>query len=311
MTAAHWRRQLNDAAVMALQCSAPSADVLAADLYERWYAPAAASEASASIAVAAEAVAARYRAADAAGRRFEPGWKVVHPGAMATRPTSAFQVAATNGRKALWLDPIDFVHPAGIGTRPLPGATLLVNNRRRSVGPPGWWSTYSDSFAACQTMGEPLLRLYWSVQARHVGRLVGTITSHLDAAAPYALKAPLDLDRCRRPDGVVVYLPRRSWEGAADAVQRAHAAASVMLRPAVPALTRPLAHGLGLAEDPGSVSFGMARCRAVAAGMWPAVRRPGARPETVALAAETELRTEGVRIEAPYLQPGSKAEYVW
>lgn len=279
---------------------------LAAVLYDRWYAPA---EGAPEPALGPKEATARYRAADAATGRFEPGWTVLPP-AHATSligpPASAWQIAASNGGEVRWADPIDVLHADGIGLRPRPGSTVSVTARRDSTAVlPGWWTTTSPVWPSARP---PLIRLYWSVEPKHVHRVVAAVTATMNTGRPWALKCPLDVDRCRRPDSIVLYLPAADWGSAGPRVADAHRRSRTWLRPNVPALTLELARGLALAEDPAEDSFGSSRCRMLAESTWQAHHWGAGDLRSAAVAG---LEEHGVSAETPWLNPGSTASYPW
>jgi type III HopA1-like effector protein len=304
-----YRAQLLEAVRLALPPAPPDAGRLAALLYEQWYAPATGT--TPGWLDPAE-VAEHYRAADAAGGRFEPGWVVLHPEDALARigpPRSPWQVPAARGEETRWVDPIDLLFADGVGLRPPAGSSIAVSARRDSSELlPGWWTTLS---AAWSKGSPPLVRLYWSVPAEKVCRLVEGLTAGLDPDQPYALKCPLDLDRCRRPDAVVLYLPGAAWGELGPGLAAAYRRVRRWLRPRAPALTLELAPGLALAEDPGDDSFGAHRCRIVADGLATARRDGVADPDALGDAAAAALGRHGIGADAPYRNPGSTATYPW
>jgi HopA1 effector protein family len=304
-----YRAQLLEAARLTLPQPPLDAGNLAAVLYEQWYAPA--SGTTPGQLDPAE-VAEHYRAADAASGRFEPGWVVLDPEAAWAAlgpPRSPWQIPAARGEERRWIDPIDLYFADGVGLRPPAGSSIAVSARRDSADLlPGWWTTLS---AAWSKGSPPLVRLYWSVPAAKVCRLVEGLTAALDPGQPYALKCPLDLDRCRRPDAVVLYLPGATWDELRAGLAAGYRRVRQWLRPRVPALTRQLAPGLGLAEDPGDDSFGAHRCRIVAEGLATARHAGVSDPDALCDAAVAALGRHGVRAEAPYRGPGSTASYPW
>ena len=64
-----------------------------------------------------------------------------------------------------------------------------------------------------------------------------------------------------------------------------------------------------LAEDPGNDSFGMSRCSILAEGIWPALSYPD--ESSITQAAIQALENYDLRMDAPYLNPGSEARYSW
>jgi HopA1 effector protein family len=305
-----YRAQLLKAARLTLPLAPPDAGQLAALLYERWYAPA--SGATLGQPLDPTEVAEHYRAADRAGSRFEPGWVVLDPGEALARigpARSPWQVPTARREEGRWVDPVDLVFVGGVGCRPPAGAAILVSARRDSPELlPGWWTTMSPAWSQGPP---PLVRLYWSVPAGQVCRLVEGLTASLDPEQPYALKCPLELDRCRRPDAVVLYLPAAAWEGSRTGLAAGYRRVRRWLRPRAPALTLQLAPGLALAEDPGDDSFGASRCRIVADGL-AAARRAGVTDlGELCDAAVAALGRHGIRADAPFRNPGSTAAYSW
>jgi hypothetical protein len=303
-----WRAGLHAAARPALDRHGTASE-LAALLYTRWYAPA---EGPPEPSPGPKEVSAHYRAADAATGRFEPGWTVLSPTRATSRigpPASAWQIAVSNGGEIRWVDPIDVLYADGIGLRPQPGAAVSVTARRDSTAVlPGWWTTTSPAWPLARP---PLIRLYWSVEPKHVHRVVRAVTVALDAGRPWALKCPLDVDRCRRPDSVVLFVQAADWENACARVAGAHQRSRAWLRGSVPALTLELARGLGLAEDPAGDSFGSSRCRMLAESMWRAHQQGVRDPDQLCSVAVSGLAEHGVDAEAPWLNPGSTATYPW
>ena len=306
--AGRYASQLVHAAEVALR-QPGDARTLTTVLYDRWYAPA---TGTAPHGLGPMEVATHLRAADTASARFEDGWTVTTPREATERtgpPTSPWQVPAVRGGDVRWVDPIDLVVPGGIGLRPPLGTQVAVCARRDSVSMlPGWWTTTSQAWSRSSP---PLLRLYWSVDPGDLCRVVERLTAHLDPATPYALKCPLDLDRCRRPDAVVLFAPAAEWSALRDRVAAAHRAVVDWLRPRIPALTRALARGLALAEDPGDDSFGMHRCGILARALHDD-RRAGVRDAvTLQATAASALEAHGIRPDAPWRNPGSTAPYPW
>jgi hypothetical protein len=283
---------------------------LAAWLYDRWYAPA--SGAPAPRVPVAQLVA-HYRAVDAAGQEFEGGWSVLggdQADELIGPAASVWQVAVCRGSEVRWVDPVDFYFPAGIGLRPQPGDGVAVAGRRDHVDVRGWWSTMSSGWQ--EYRGAPTVRAYWAVEPAHVVHLAELLTSVLARSASYALKCPVDLERCRRPDGVVVYVLAEEWPAIERRLASAHQRSARWLRPAAPALTLPVAHGVAIAEDPISDSFGSSRCRIVAEALEPHLATPD-HPSRGALVAALEdaFARYGIDLAAPWRNPGSTRNYGW
>jgi HopA1 effector protein family len=155
------------------------------------------------------------------------------------------------------------------------------------------------------TASSGTVRVYWHITASGAPALVRALCSRLNAESlPFRLKVadhPVRFDRC---DAAVLYLPIEAFEGVRGSLAHVAATLTSRLRPKLPALTRALAPGVGLAESPDtSESFGEHRCGLLADGIVNADERgvaPGA-PRVDAVIAS--LGANGVQIDAPYLEP--------
>jgi hypothetical protein len=156
-----------------------------------------------------------------------------------------------------------------------------------------------------------LVRLYWNLSPAGAVQFVREATRLVDEAGFGArLKVanhPALYDRC---DAGVLYLPMTDALVAGDLVRALHRAVAGHLAPRVPAFTRRLAAGVGLAEDPGGgQSFGQSRCGLVAEGLVRAYERgigePAARVEVV----RERMAEDGLDPDAPYLNAESTEDY--
>jgi hypothetical protein len=158
---------------------------------------------------------------------------------------------------------------------------------------------------------EPLVRLYWHLTPEGAAVLVREVTTALnDGHVPFRLKVLNDPSRYTRCDAGVVYLRQDDYPQAIERLGQAWPAIAPYLRPRTPAFTKPLAPGLGLAEDPGGgTSFGLHRCALLAEGLIAAheARQPGARARLAAV--EARFAAAGIDLERPYLNPGSQDRY--
>jgi hypothetical protein len=74
--------------------------------------------------------------------------------------------------------------------------------------------------------------------------------------------------------------------------------------------TKPLAPGLGLAEDPGGgLSFGQSRCRVVAEGLYRCQAEGAADLDARLRVVAGVMRERGLDPLRPWLEPGSADDY--
>jgi hypothetical protein len=112
----------------------------------------------------------------------------------------------------------------------------------------------------------PLLRLYLNVGAADVGLAVAALAASLaERQTRFSMKCPGTPNGFARADALVVYLNRADWQSCADPLLRALGVSAIRLRSGTPAMTRRLADGIAVADDPGDgQSYGQSRCAILA-----------------------------------------------
>lgn len=155
------------------------------------------------------------------------------------------------------------------------------------------------------------VRLYWNLVPQGAARLMQMLTSALNAAEiPFRLKVlnrPHMYDRC---DAGVLYVDKQDFTAVIELVSRLYADLAPFLKSSVPAFTKKLANGLGCSEDPGDQeSFGMHRCRLLAEGLLLAFEQGKGTVDERMQSVQERFRQDGIRIDAPYLNPGADDIY--
>jgi hypothetical protein len=175
---------------------------------------------------------------------------------------------------------------------------------------PGFYIALGD--ADWHEGGDVELRVYLHVTAAGAAPLVAAATRALnERGVPFSLKLaghPAAYARC---DAGVLYLRRGDFGGARAVLRELIATCAPYLHPAVPALTRPVAPGVAVAEHvPGhGGSFGTSRCRLVAEGALEAHERNATALRARVDAVAARFAARGLDIDAPYLAPGSGDVY--
>lgn len=156
-----------------------------------------------------------------------------------------------------------------------------------------------------------LVRLYWNLDSEGALRFVSFVTSALNRACiPFQLKVAVDANRIARCDSVVLYLPSTGYEDVAERLKRVHRGLRASLRDRIPALTKKVAPGVGLAEDPqGGESFGEQRCRLIAEGLIDAFENGRRGVFERLTAVERRFEDQHLDLERPFLNPGSIDRY--
>jgi hypothetical protein len=155
-------------------------------------------------------------------------------------------------------------------------------------------------------------RLYFNVSCKGAPALVAAVTSALNRArVPFRFKVADHPERFGRCDAAVLYLKsadvrrqRQQLAGIVDACEGD-------LRGRTPVFTKPLAPGVGLAEERGDAteSFGMRRCRVLAEGLMSAHERRIRGLHRRLLVIENHFTGAGIDLDAPYLEAESLDGY--
>ena len=232
--------------------------------------------------------------------RWEDGWLVVQG-----MPNG--QVLARRGAETRILGLGEFVNLTGSGMFLPPDTPVRVFLPRDSRNmQPGYYFTFGE------TPGDSsdylsMVRFYWNVSPETAPVLLEALSTELNRwQVPFRFKTGVHPAMLARLDSGVLYTPRRyaaiAWELVSEVHRRIHGS----LRADVPLFTLRLAGGLAFAEDPGTQeSFGMARCRLLAQGLWLAHQR-SAQPTQDRLAVVGEhFQSEGISLERPWLNAGS------
>jgi HopA1 effector protein family len=170
---------------------------------------------------------------------------------------------------------------------------------------PGFYLAHGDADGT-RDDGDTV-RIYWHAVPSGAERLVALTTRLLnEAAIGFQLKLVSEPLRYDRTDAAVLYLSRRDCSRAIPLIERIHRELNRWLRPTVSLLVKPLAPGVGFAEDPGDgSSFGEHRCRLlatiVADPKWSVLGLDAERAEFI----RSRLAERGYRLDLMYLNPGS------
>jgi hypothetical protein len=210
---------------------------------------------------------------------------------------------------ALWVRPDDCLVPDGTCIAPGTRVSLRVPKESSVIAPGFYLARGNESLTAHGS--DVIVRWYWNLTPRGALRFVEYATSALNRdAIPFNLKVlgnEHDYSRC---DAVVLYTRRRDYEAVVQILGAIYRDVSLHVKEGRPVFTKPMAPGVGLAENPGGdVSFGEHRCRLLADGVIRArelgKRALDARLEVVA----ARFAEGGVDLDRPFLNPGSDDHY--
>lgn len=176
---------------------------------------------------------------------------------------------------------------------------------------PGFYMAVANAPGYLAAHGE-VIRLYWNLVPTGTERLIYLTTSRLnELKVPFRLKVLTDPSAYVRNDSAVLYLPLSKYELLRPVLEDIHLGVSEFMRYGVPALTKTLARGLGLAEDPGSddTSFGFHRCGLMADGMVNAWEAGAVSDIDCFEEVRSRFEADGLSIDRPYLNSDSDESY--
>jgi hypothetical protein len=231
----------------------------------------------------------------------ESGWTVV------AEEGDTLVVSRQDGGVRFWAQPSDVIATE----EPRLGATIGLTMPKELLRlSPGFYMALGDAELPFDDSA-PLIRFYWNLHSSGASPLVAALTREFNRSGlPFRFKVVSEPERFTRCDAGVLYLQRSDFAAAAPIVASLYDHVARFLEPNVPALTKELAPGLGLAEDPGAlVSFGMSRCYLLAEAIVRASER-GATDLDTQLAVADECFTEaGLDLDMPHLEAGSADIY--
>ena len=209
----------------------------------------------------------------------------------------------------LWVRSEDVI--AADGLEISPGARVKVRMPSEMTGmSPGYYMALGEvDFDESETTTH--LRFYWNLRAEGAPEFIRLFTLELNRRSlPFRLKVLNDENAYVRCDAGVLYVKKRDREAVGEVVELVYASLADRLRPDTPALTKSLAPGLGLAEEPEEAeSFGLHRCQLIAEGLVEAHER-GLRTVVERLDAIADrFGRDGILLAAPYLNRGSLDDY--
>lgn len=242
--------------------------------------------------------------ANASRERWDLGWQIQQ-----TLPSGQIVVGKGAMTRMVW--PGEFLGHGPPGTPPRPGTEISLHTPRESrTMQPGFYFVFGEALAD-QQEEFGIVRLYWNVTAAGAAQLVGGLTRALNRfAIPFRFKCLHVPGLFDRSDAAILYLAKRHYRIAATLLADVHQAVHPSLKAATPLFSKPLADGLGLAEDPKTgESFGMNRCRLLAEAVCNAHERGLDSAEERLNEVAAAFAAAGLSLDRPHLNPGSADRY--
>jgi hypothetical protein len=235
--------------------------------------------------------------------RSHPGWRIVGV-------EQSGRIEAEKGGCRRSFEPGEYVSLDGQGVPPHTGGSVTIHLQRESTSAqPGYYAALGETLA--DDSESTLVRFYWNVAPPSAASLLAAVTRDLNAfEVPFRIKCPTLAQAYGRRDAAVLYVSARYYDIAMQLAARWAHDTRITLRSGVPLFSKPMACGVGIAEDPGGgESFGTNRCRLVAEAI------VDARGASVSVAQKLEAVRDrfsqaGLDLERPYLNAASVDRYL-
>ncbi len=247
---------------------------------------------------------------NAGGGYFDPGWLVL-------RRESDGTLAVSKNGLTLHLQPSRHLSPSEEHATPGESVAvkmppnLLQNGFYMAVGNAGPQGRGSQ-----RHFGVPdNVRIYFHFSSAGAIAVMELLTQELNQLlVPFSFKVLYNPSDYKRYDSGVLYFDKRNYAKIRPVVDKVIAATQEHFRAEIPLFTKPIALGVGLAEEPQRKftikdSFGLNRCQIIANGLLTCWRNqdesPAARLQSI-LAAFIQ---EKIDLHCPYLNPDSEDIY--
>jgi len=232
---------------------------------------------------------------------WDEGWRI-------DQPLDDGRVLARKGGAARAFLPGEFITDRGPDRGPEAEAPVNVFTAPGSADLQGaFYFAFGESV---EELGPtiPTLRVYWNIAPEGAAHLMQALTREFNRfQVAFRFKCLRHVAHYSRRDAAILYVSRRSYPIVAMLIEKIYPSVRPWLRGAVPLFTKPVAHGLGMAEDPGD-SFGAHRTKILAEAL------AASRDKSVDERME-ELRrqfaTRGISLDTPWLGPNSPETYVF
>jgi hypothetical protein len=165
------------------------------------------------------------------------------------------------------------------------------------------------------TEGIEIVRIYFNLMPSGAIAMMEQLTHYLnEIQIPFSFKALYNPSDYQRYDSAVLYFERCYYPKVRQILQLLYSAHQTYFQPEIPLFTKPLAPGLGLAEEPDQKfatqeSFGMNRCQLIANGLLKAQRAGRTLPSDRLAAIVEQFSLMKLELDRPYLNANSEDVY--
>ena len=247
---------------------------------------------------------------NAGGGYFDPGWRVL-------RRESDGTLAVNKNGLTLHLQPSRHLSPSEENATPGESVAvkmppnLVQNGFYMAVGNAGPQGRGSQ-----RHFGDPdNVRIYFHFSSAGAIAVMELLTQELNQLfVPFSFKVLYNPSDYKRYDSGVLYFDKRNYAKIRPVVDKVIAATQEHFRAEIPLFTKPIASGVGLAEEPNRKfsikdSFGLNRCQIIANGLLTCWRNQDESPEARLHCILAEFSQAGIDLRRPYLNFNSEDIY--
>jgi hypothetical protein len=217
------------------------------------------------------------------------------------------QLVIRRGGLDIWVRRDDCVTAAAVPICPGVRIRLRVSKEDLDVSP-GFYVALGDR--DLHEDSHPIVRLYWNVTPPGALRFVRHATIALNRAGlPFKIKVVNRPDWFTRRDALVLYTRQADYPGVARLMADLYGEMADSVKVGVPAFTKELAIGVGVAEDPANgESFGSHRCRIFAEGLIRAYEQRRTSDADRLRAVRECFEDNGIPWQRPYVNSAGVAD---
>lgn len=212
----------------------------------------------------------------------------------------------------VWARPDEFRSTSGEAAVGSIGRVHVPKELREML--PGYYAVFGNADRSAEDGAQPLdiVRFYWHLTSDVAFEWMRELTARFNTAGvPFQAKVLNDPAAYVRADAGVLYVERKDLVPTMALLPALHRVIRGGLRDTTPMLTKRLARGLAVADDPGDGrSFGQHRCQLIAEGLV-RITAKSSRFEHRLKAVVDRFADEGLSAAAPWLKAGSSDVFHW
>jgi len=239
---------------------------------------------------------------------WECGWRV-----HAIEADGTLVVHRQHDDLMVWARPDEFRSTSGDAAVGSIGRVHVPKELREML--PGYYGVFGNADRSAEDGAQPLdiVRFYWHVTSEIALDWMRELTVQFNSAGvPFQAKVLNDPAAYVRADAGVLYVERKDLAPTMALLPSLHRVIRAGLRDTTPMLTKRLAPGLAVADDPGDGrSFGQHRCQLIAEGLVRSAAGKSSRFEHRLKVVVDRFADEGLSAAAPWLKAGSSDLFHW